>query len=57
MRGFAKDLLVMGTVGARSLWTAKQVVRRHSWWEFSGRSLIVTGGSRGTAAFGLLRAL
>lgn len=47
MRRFMKDLLIMGAIGASALWTAQQVVRRRRWFEYSGRSVIVTGGSRG----------
>lgn len=42
-----KDLLIMGAIGARAIWTAQQAVRRQRWFEFSDRSVIVTGGSRG----------
>jgi|GEM_PF-3628567 len=47
MRRFMKDLLIMGAIGAGTIWTARQAVRRCRWFEFAGKSVIVTGGSRG----------
>lgn len=47
MRRFMKDLLVMGAIGAGTIWIAQQAARRSRWFEFSDKSVIVTGGSRG----------
>ena len=42
-----KDMLCMGAIGAGALWMTRQAVRRSRWFEFVGKSVIVTGGSRG----------
>jgi len=47
MRRLMQDLLFMGAIGAGALWTVQQAVRRSRWFEFSGKSVIITGGSRG----------
>lgn len=47
MRRLMKDMLFMGEVGAGALWMTHQAVRRTRWFEFAGKSVIVTGGSRG----------
>lgn len=47
MRRLMKDLLFMGAIGAGALWVTQQAVRRSRWFEFAGKSVIVTGGSRG----------
>ena len=47
MRRFMQDLLFMSAIGVGALWTTQQAVRRSRWFEFAGKSAIVTGGSRG----------
>ena len=47
MRRFMKDLLVMGAIGAGTIWMAQQAARRSRWFEFSDKSVMITGGSRG----------
>ncbi len=47
MRPLIKDLLFLGAIGAGAFWLAQQAMRRSRWFEFSGKSVIVTGGSRG----------
>lgn len=47
MRSVIKDLLFIGAVAAGGLWLAQQALRRSRWFELAGKSVIVTGGSRG----------
>jgi NAD(P)-dependent dehydrogenase (short-subunit alcohol dehydrogenase family) len=42
-----KSLLIGGGAGLGGLWAIKALVRRARWFEFAGKSVIVTGGSRG----------
>ena len=47
MRPWMKDSLLMGAIGVGALWLTRQAIRRNRWFEFAGKSVIVTGGSRG----------
>ncbi|MBW3596929.1 MAG: SDR family oxidoreductase [Planctomycetes bacterium] len=47
MDSLAKKILVAGGIGAAAFWAGREMLRRARWFEFAGKSVIVTGGSRG----------
>jgi NAD(P)-dependent dehydrogenase (short-subunit alcohol dehydrogenase family) len=47
MRGLLKDVLVAGGIAAGTYLAVQQFVRRRRWFDFSGKSVIIAGGSRG----------
>jgi NAD(P)-dependent dehydrogenase (short-subunit alcohol dehydrogenase family) len=47
MRRFTKHVMVMAGLSVAALWATEQLIRRSRWFEFTGKSVIVTGGSRG----------
>ena len=53
MDSLTKKLLVAGGVGMAAFWAGREILRRSRWFEWEGKSVIVTGGSRG---FGLVLA-
>ena len=42
-----KRLLVLGGLGALTAYTARALIRSTRWFDFRGRSVLITGGSRG----------
>lgn len=47
MNDLVKRLLVLGGIGVATVVAAKAVIRSSRWFNFRGRSVLVTGGSRG----------
>lgn len=47
MHAALKNALIVGGVGLGAYWGAQQIIRSRRWFEFAGKSVIVTGGSRG----------
>ena len=47
MNSLSKGLLTVVGVGAGAVWTARMLIRRSRWFSFAGKTVLVTGGSRG----------
>lgn len=47
MRRLLNDALLMGGLAAGAWWGMRQLVRQRRWFEYAGKSVVVTGGSRG----------
>lgn len=47
MHSLTRTLLAAGGVAAAGYFAAQEVTRRQRWFEFAGKSVLITGGSRG----------
>ncbi len=47
MNAWTKRLLLAGGVGLVAAWTVRSAIHRRRWFDYSGKCVIVTGGSRG----------
>jgi NAD(P)-dependent dehydrogenase (short-subunit alcohol dehydrogenase family) len=44
---FARGMIFLAGAGAAAVWAGQQLRRRGRWFDYAGKSVIVTGGSRG----------